>query len=181
MKTRLRQLIDSTKLYGHKYEDMVLEMFAGVGRNWEVLKRYFRNIDMVEQSPAMTKHIHKTVNIYQVTVQNFEWPKFNYDCIVICWGLCYLDRQDINDLLIDIDKGLKDGGRLILFEPVLDDKEEQQDRLHKTKEQQMVIRPKDFYDKLFLEDNWIQRKREVYVQDGINNEDIIGYVYTKVF
>ena len=45
----------------------------------------------------------------------------------------------------------------------------------------MVIRPKVFYDKLFQEDNWSQRKREVYFQDGINNEDIIGYVYTKVF
>ena len=48
MKTRLRELLDTTKLYGPKYEDGVLEMFAGVGRNKDVLNRYFKNIDMVE-------------------------------------------------------------------------------------------------------------------------------------
>ena len=57
MKTRLRELLENTKPHGYKHEDIVLEMFAGVGRSWEVLKRYFKNIDMVEQSPAMTKHI----------------------------------------------------------------------------------------------------------------------------
>ena len=34
MKNRLRNLLDISKPYGHQYEDVVLEMFAGIGRSW---------------------------------------------------------------------------------------------------------------------------------------------------
>ena len=45
----------------------------------------------------------------------------------------------------------------------------------------MVIRPKDFYDGKFHEESWTRMKREVYGKDGINNEDIIGYVFRKEY
>ena len=35
-------------------EDTVLEIMAGPGRNYEVWSRFFKKVEMIEQSPLMT-------------------------------------------------------------------------------------------------------------------------------
>ena len=45
----------------------------------------------------------------------------------------------------------------------------------------MRIRPRSYYDKFFLKDYWIKRERVCYPCDGINDEEMIGYVFEKMF
>ena len=46
-------------------------------------------------------------------------------------------------------KSLKKGGIIILAEPVLAEDEEQKERLHSNKEQQLVVRPHSSYSEFF--------------------------------
>ena len=78
-----------------------------------------------------------------------------------------------------MDIALKDDGQAIIFEPVLSEKEEQKTRKHDNPEQEMDIRPISHYDELFKKYSWERLSREIYKKSGINNEDMVGYVFNK--
>ena len=44
----------------------------------------------------------------------------------------------------------------------------------------MDIRPISHYDELFKKYSWERLSREIYKKGGINNEDIVGYVFNKL-
>ena len=46
---------------------------AGNGRMKPVLKRFFKNIDMLEQSPEMTAEYLNDIEKYNIRIQDFEW------------------------------------------------------------------------------------------------------------
>ena len=68
MKQRLESLIRKDIFSIHCKKDRALEIMAGSGRNYEVLKKYFLNIEMVEQSPYMAKMHDENVNTYQMKI-----------------------------------------------------------------------------------------------------------------
>ena len=53
MKQRLESLIRKDIFSIHCKKDRELEIMAGSGRNYEVFKNYFLNVEMVEQSTYM--------------------------------------------------------------------------------------------------------------------------------
>mgnify|MGYP005728808133 FL=1 len=97
---------------------------AGPGRNYPALKSYFNEVEMLEQSPRLTKLIPWEVKLYEMKVQDFEWPIEEYECVVGVWCLCYLNCEDQQQLISRADGAVKEGGHLIFFEPVLEDDEE---------------------------------------------------------
>ena len=134
---------------------------------------------MIEQSPLMTKHINKKVTIHQQKVQDFKWPKNKYDTIACIWGFCYLNKDDQDDTLLNMDQALKDGGQAIIFEPVLSKQEKQEARMHENEDQQMAIRPVTHYDTFFQLYHWHPFHKKIYEKSGINNEDMVCYVFHK--
>ena len=76
-------------------KDNVMELMAGVGRNYNTLKYFFSNIEMIEQSPEMYKKIPTEVTIHKKLIQDFEWPIKEYDCVVGVWCFCYLNESDM--------------------------------------------------------------------------------------
>ena len=63
--------------------------------------------------------IDKTIKTYPQRIQDFQWPEEKYECIIGVWSLCYLDYKDRCDLIKNATKALKEGGHILLFEPVL--------------------------------------------------------------
>ena len=57
MKWRLREIFEYLKYNKLFRKSNVLELMAGIGRNYEILRNYFHNIEMLEQSPEMCQHI----------------------------------------------------------------------------------------------------------------------------
>ena len=104
---------------------------AGSGRQYVVLERFFQRVEMLEQSEEMYKHHHPMVKTHKTRVQQFAWPEKYYDCITCVWNFCYLEEKDREDLLCNIDKALKEEGRVIIFEPVLRKDEIQEERPHR--------------------------------------------------
>ena len=125
MKWRLREIFQYLKYNMLFKKTKVLELMAGIGRNYEVLRNYFTNIEMLEQSESMYKHIHKSVHVRKVKIQEFKWPKEEYDCVVGVWCLCYLSTYEYGVQIKNIEESLQIGGHLILFEPVLSKREPQ--------------------------------------------------------
>ena len=76
-------------------KDIVLELMAGVGRNYDTLKLFFRHVEMIEQSPYMYKHIHRDVFVHKKLVQDFDYPVKFYDCVVGVWCFCYLNDAEM--------------------------------------------------------------------------------------
>ena len=92
---------------------------AGDGRNFSTLKDFFTNIEMLEQAKKLTDKMNKNVIKHVVKIQDFEWPLDKFDCIVGVWCLSYLGYKDRNDFMLNAEKSLKEGGHILLFEPVL--------------------------------------------------------------
>ncbi len=58
--------------------DTVLELMAGHGRHSGLLKRSFNQVEMLEQSPSMTKDYDESIIKHQMRIQLFEWPHEKY-------------------------------------------------------------------------------------------------------
>ena len=82
-------------------------------------------------------------------------------------------------MLADIDGALKDGGHFIVFEPILTQGEEQVARSHSNPDQHMAVRSVEEYDKFFKVEGWKKIHRKKYPKDGVNDEDLVGYVFQK--
>ena len=149
MKGRLFEFLKALQFERNKKADRVLELMAGCGRNYDVFNRFFKNIEMIEQSPKMTKFFNEKIRKHQVKVQEFNWPYKYYDNITCIWGFCYLDNDEQVNLLRNMDQALKDGAHAIIFEPILSAEEEQKTRIHVIEKQQMAIRPVALYDTFF--------------------------------
>ena len=74
-----------------------------------------------------------------------------YECIVGVWSLCYLGYQDRCRFIDNATNALKEGGHIVLFEPVLAKDEPQIERPHSNPEQQMIVRSKRHYCDFFKE------------------------------
>ena len=66
---------------------------AGIGRNYPVLKRTFKEIEMLDASVEMNKLNKHPVKIHECYVENYEWPKEHYNGVVGVACLCYLKGQ----------------------------------------------------------------------------------------
>ena len=119
MKAKLKELLNIACKSSNVKQDRVLEIMAGCGRNYSVLKEYFHNIEMLDCTPKMVEKHNKSVDSYCASVQDFDWPWDKYNCIVGCWALCYLDINEREILRGDIDTALNDSGVYIMIEPVM--------------------------------------------------------------
>ena len=57
----------------HK-ESRVLELMAGYGRNYSVLKKYFKEIEMLDASVEMNKANNHPVKKHKMYIEEFKWP-----------------------------------------------------------------------------------------------------------
>ena len=101
--------------------DRVLEVLAGFGRNYSVLAKMFRNIEMLDGSEEMVKRMPDGVTKHQQYIENFKWPDDHYDCVIGVWCLCYLKGVAVENALAGMEKSIKEIGYIILQEPVLVD------------------------------------------------------------
>ena len=61
----------------------MIELMAGFGRNYVCTKSFFKNIEMLDGSSEMTKHMSPKVIRHQCKLEEFEWPNYEkYDCIL---------------------------------------------------------------------------------------------------
>ena len=68
-----------------------IEIMAGCGRNYPVLKNRFKYIEMLDASEQMMMANDHPVKKNECYIEKFEWPKSTYDCIIGVSSLCYLD------------------------------------------------------------------------------------------
>ena len=92
---------------------------SGLGLKAPTLFRYFHQVEMLEQAHGLTKKYPKKVVKHVKKVQDLERMWYQYDCIVLFWGLCYLNEQERWNLLDFCRFALKNDGFLLLVEPVL--------------------------------------------------------------
>ena len=71
---------------------------------------------------------------HTIKIQDFKWPVDEYDCVIGVWSLCYLGYKERCDFMQKAEESLKEGGHIILFEPVLSKEEDQKERMHSNKE-----------------------------------------------
>ena len=103
---------------------------AGNGRMKPVLKRFFKNIDMLEQSPEMTAEYLNDIEKYNIRIQDFEWMCNKYWCIYGCWCFGYLNDKEREDAIVGMNSALIDDGFLIFFEAVTKTDEKVEKRMH---------------------------------------------------
>lgn len=73
-----------------------------------------------------------------------------YDLIVGIWTLCYLGPEDLWKYAQQMYATLKEGGTVILNEPILTNQAElSSEKLHDELEQQLIIRTPELYKNLF--------------------------------
>ena len=156
-----------------------MELMAGVGRNYNTLKYFFSNIEMIEQSPEMYKKIPTEVTIHKKLVQDFEWPIKEYDCVVGVWCFCYLNESDMQKQTTFIKESLKTGGHFELFETVVGFMEKQVPRFYHHMEQQMLVRPEKDYHKLFKENEFRVIHSQRYSPINVCIHDQVVFVLEK--
>ncbi len=77
----------------------VLELMAGYGRNYPVLKKNFRHVEMLDGSAEMWEHNNHPVTKHFLKIEDFKWPVDEYDCVLGVWCLCYLSGERLLDAL----------------------------------------------------------------------------------
>ena len=98
--------------------ESVLELMSGDGRNRKTLKRMFNRIEMLEQCPRMVELYQADIFKHIMKIQDFPWPTKKYNCIVGCWVLGYLNKEDRGRTMLGIHQALRKDGYLVLFEAV---------------------------------------------------------------
>ena len=97
----------------------MIELMAGFGRNYVCTKSFFKNIEMLDGSSEMTKHMSPKVIRHQCKLEEFEWPNYEkYDCILGVFCLGYLTDKQILEIFSAAKRSLKAKGKLIMLEPV---------------------------------------------------------------
>ena len=109
---------------------------------------------MLEQSPEMTKFHPTDITTHETRIQDFEWRPERYDCICGCWCFGYLNQEERQNAIVGITNSLKDNGYFVIFEPILEETDTAQEKLHHDEEQQLYIRREEFYDKFFADNDF---------------------------
>ena len=63
------------------------------------------------------------ITSHATRVQEFAWPTDHYDLVLGVWCLSYLNDSEVYLLLLNIKRGLKDGGMVVFNETILGDAE----------------------------------------------------------
>lgn len=108
----------------------VIDCGAGIGRVTDnVLKYYFKEIDLVEMNPKFTNYAkdyfinnRKIKNIFCSPIQSFRFSE-KYDCIWIQWCLENLNDRDLKNFLKNCHENLKDDGLVIIKENIEEEKD----------------------------------------------------------
>ena len=127
---------------------------AGCGRNVLTLRRTFptSNLEIVDSSEKMIQYATESfvVSSSETRISRVQ----DYPCskragatglVLAWWCLCYLSERDIDQFLAGAKTALKRGGFLIFAEPLSRFVEE-----NRYKGQSMALRPKSYYDRLFM-------------------------------
>lgn len=144
---------------GHK----VLELMAGYGRNYSVLKERFRHVEMLDGSEEMMKRNEHEVTKHRKYIQDFKWPVDEYDCIVGVWCLCYLQGVHLKNALAGMLTSVKERGYLVLMEPVLATDALVEESPFMEHGQGMMVRKRSWYERRF-EDMHIEVLDAVYYE-----------------
>ena len=109
------------------------------------------------------------VNTHAMLVQKFDsWRLQGEDIVLGWWCLSYLGHEDMDKLLTSIRVALRKGGCLILNEPILREGDPQhREKMQEQKEQQMVIRSRQAYLKMF-------ERRRFHVVEAIIHKELPG-------
>ena len=84
-----------------------------------------RNKSMVESIRKISPPIDK---VHHVDARDMNWAAQSkrYQCILGVWCLVYLNQEDCQTLLQGIKTALQPGGKVILFESILQEDENQE-------------------------------------------------------
>ena len=152
---------------------------AGCGRNATLLKQYFHRVSLMDSGKIMVDQWPRNITGHHKKVQDFSFGEQRFDCIIGVWSLCYLNTNDRGQLIDRIFRSLRPQGFLILFEPVLRKDEPQVERLHKWREQQMVIRSQKAFQQLLINNDWSQCASGRYKDQGLNDEEMCSFIAQK--
>ena len=92
---------------------------AGIGRNYEVLARWFEQVEMLDGSQELSDKNEHPVVKYVEYIQKFKWKSNSYDAVVGVFCLCYLTDQEIEQVVLKMEESLTEFGNIVLMEPVL--------------------------------------------------------------
>ena len=104
---------------------------------------------MQGESSKLTMLLGEDVTVHRTGLMTYQWPKEKFDCVVGVWSLSSVKHGQVEDLLVDIDKSMKDLGYLVLIEPVLDNTEEQTERAALNIGNEYMVRPDRSYRHFF--------------------------------
>ena len=119
MKEQLARIIQETDWPFEKKGETVLEVMAGFGRNYDVLEKKFKNIEMLDGSKELSDQNKHPVVKHVSYIQKWQWPSDMYDAVVGVFCLCYLKDSELAPVLQKMENSLNDLGYIILMEPVL--------------------------------------------------------------
>ena len=119
---------------------------AGAGRNYSVLKKKFKYIEMLDASKEMAEEIPYDVEKHLCYIELFKWPSKKYHCIVGVFCLCYIEKSwEITSILSKMEESCVDFGYLLFMEPVLSTDDDVNERDHPDTGQKMKIRSVKYY------------------------------------
>lgn len=118
---------------------------AGMGRNYPVLKKKFKHIEMLDASVEMMKANTHPVIKHKCYIEKFNWPRETYHCIIGVSSLCYLQGLKLNDVLTRMDSSLAEHGYMVFMEPIDNTLGDDEQRDFAEKGQKMKIRSQRFY------------------------------------
>ena len=154
----------------------MLELMAGYGRNYPVLKKNFRHVEMLDGSAEMWEHNNHPVTKHFLKIEDFKWPVDEYDCVLGVWCLCYLSGERLLDALAGMEKSVKELGYIVLMEPVL-----AEDSVHETVQwdencRDEQARKQSWYERRFKRLGIKVHSIKRYPQDGAMLFDICSFV-----
>ncbi len=87
----------------YKEEDTVLDVGAGSGTYYNLLKDYFKNIDAVEVfNPNISKFKlkEKYREVFNADIRDFRYPKFRYDIVIFGDVIEHLTVEEAEKVLM---------------------------------------------------------------------------------
>ena len=75
----------------------IIELMAGMGRNYTVYQSLFKKFEMLDGSRNLLRLVKvQDVVLHKQSLQEMRWPSQKYECILgyICLG--YLDKLEVN-------------------------------------------------------------------------------------
>ena len=122
-----------------------LDCAAGIGRVSEyVLLNYFQEIDLFERNKSFVEKCkikfsgnNKIKNIYESSLENFEFKK-KYDLIWIQWCLENLEDDDLKPFLKKCHDNLNDNGIIIVKENLYNINEEEENEVEEKEKENKI-------------------------------------------